>query len=60
MVFATIPAATVIDAQVEIAADTVIAPFTSGQLAFTLRQNDAAGAQNPDRGRWLIDVIEAE
>jgi len=30
------------------------------QLAFTLRQYDAAGAQHPDKGRWLIDVIEAE
>jgi hypothetical protein len=37
-----------------------IAPFTSGQLAFTLRQYDAAGAHDPDEGKWLIDVIEAE
>jgi hypothetical protein len=37
-----------------------IAPLTSSQLAFTLRQYDAAGAQDPDRGKWLIDVLEAE
>ena len=37
-----------------------IAPLTSSQLAFMLRQYDAAGAQDPDRGKWLIDVLEAE
>jgi hypothetical protein len=37
-----------------------IAPLTSSQSAFTLRQYDAAGAQDPDRGKWLIDVLEAE
>jgi hypothetical protein len=37
-----------------------ITPLTSSQLAFTLRQYDAAGAQDPDEGQWLIDVLEAE
>jgi hypothetical protein len=37
-----------------------IAPLTSSQLAFTLRQYDAAGAQDPDEGQWLIDVLESE
>jgi len=35
-------------------------PLTSSQLAFTLRQYDAAAAQDPDKGQWLIDVLEAE
>jgi hypothetical protein len=37
-----------------------IAPLTSSQLAFTLRQYDAAGAQDPHMRKWLIDVLEAE
>ena len=37
-----------------------VAPLTTGHLGFTLRRYDAAGAQDPDHGDWLIDVIEAE
>jgi 1,4-dihydroxy-2-naphthoyl-CoA synthase len=37
-----------------------VAPLTGGGLGFTLRRYDASGAQDPDHGDWLIDVIEAE
>jgi hypothetical protein len=37
-----------------------MAPLTEGGLGFTLRRYDASGAQDPDHGDWLIDVIEAE
>ena len=35
-------------------------PLTGGGLGFTLRRYDASGAQDPDQGDWLVDVIEAE
>ena len=37
-----------------------LAPLTGDRLGFTLRTYDASGAQDPDHGDWLIDVIEAE
>jgi hypothetical protein len=35
-------------------------PSSTNELGFTLRRYDAAGAQDPEHGTWLIDVIEAE
>jgi hypothetical protein len=37
-----------------------LASSSSNELEFTLRRYDAAGAQDPEHGTWLIDVIEAE
>ena len=37
-----------------------LAPSSTNELEFTLRRYDAAGAQDPEHGTWLIDVIEAE
>ena len=37
-----------------------VAPLAGGGLGFILRRYDASGAQDPDHGDWLIDVIEAE
>ena len=37
-----------------------VAPLTTGQLGFTMRRYDAAGAQDPEHGAWLIDVLEVE
>jgi hypothetical protein len=37
-----------------------LAPSSTSELGFTLRRYDASGAQDPEHGAWLIDVIEAE